>query len=132
VQERTRAQAQAKAERPAKADGGSVQEPLAPASIRGTYRNPLLGRAIVEPSAEDAGVMQLRLPDHGGLQCPLRGASGGAFTCAWKNAIFGESDVYFDTQPRAGARRPPRATGLRFRVRPEFVDPLEYAFERAR
>jgi CubicO group peptidase (beta-lactamase class C family) len=97
-------------------------EPLPAKAIQGTYKNALLGRAIV---GDVQGVLELRLPDHGGLDCPLRPKAGPVYGCKWSNPIFGESDVEFDV-----ARG--RAVGLKFKVRPQFIDPLEYAFRRQR
>lgn len=98
------------------------EAPLAVTAIRGTYANPLLGRAEV---TEDGGVARLHLPDHGGLDCPLQPGDGPVFHCTWANGIFGASDVHFQTKRG-------RATSLRFSVRPEFIDPLEYTFTRKR
>lgn len=133
LQERQRAKASAEpkpgAPSPDAGEPSGTAEPVPSAAVRGTYDSPLLGRAIVEPSAGDDAGLQLRLPDHGGLQCPLKAVSGRTFSCAWENEIFGVSEVHFDAR---GSGSSARATGLRFRVRPEFVDPLEYAFTRAR
>lgn len=89
-------------------------------AYRGTYRNPLLGRAEV---VDDDGALGLRLPDHGGLDCPLSPVQKNVFRCRWSDPIFGHSDVTFDVERK-------RAVGLRFQVRPGFIDPLEYRFER--
>jgi CubicO group peptidase (beta-lactamase class C family) len=131
AQARQRSQAAAQPERSTVPhdNGASAADPLEATALRGTYRSPLLGRAIVQPSAGDSAGIQLRLPDHGGLQCALKSVSGRTFSCAWDNEIFGVSEVHFEVR---GSGRSARATGLRFRVRPEFVDPLEYAFTRAR
>lgn len=125
------AKAKAHAETDTKTDTKTDGEPLAPAAVAGSYRSPLLGRAIVEAAPEDPSALRLTLPDHGGLKCPLRPAHGSIFTCTWDNRIFGESEVTFD-HPAAKAGRRARVTGLRFKVRPEFIDPLEYTFTRAR
>ena len=134
LQDRQRAQKNAKAEHAAEAPAAAA-DPLPAKAIRGTYKSPLLGRAVVEPSPQDAARLQLHLPDHGGLRCTLKEKAASTFSCAWDNPIFGASDVHFDTQARAQPGRRPRrsarASGLRFRVRPEFVDPLEYTFTRA-
>jgi CubicO group peptidase (beta-lactamase class C family) len=100
-------------------------QPFEPQSGRskryvGSYRNPLLGRAVV--TLGNAG-LALQLPDHGGLDCPLTPIAADTFRCVWSNPIFGQSDIAFETGRT-------RATSLRLRVRPDFIDPLEYAFDR--
>jgi CubicO group peptidase (beta-lactamase class C family) len=95
-------------------------DPLPANAVRGNYKNPLLGRATI---TEAKGVLELRLPDHGGLDCPLRPKAGTVYACTWSNPIYGESEVHFDVTRG-------RAVGMRFKVRPEFIDPLEYRFHR--
>jgi hypothetical protein len=67
--------------------------------------------------------LRLRLIDHGGLECPLRRRDGDTWHCRWTNPIFGSSVVHVDV---TGGR----AKTLRFFVRPEFIDPIEYRFGR--
>lgn len=98
-------------------------EPSAPPkAYAGTYRNPLLGRA--EVSLENDG-LHVRLPDHGGLDCPLRHVGADVFDCEWSNPIYGTSRIPFEVKKG-------KATQLKFRVRPSFVDPLEYTFTQGR
>jgi CubicO group peptidase (beta-lactamase class C family) len=101
--------------------GGETAPPsVAAATLAGGYVHPLLGRALV---TEDDGGLKLSLPDHGGLDCPLRHLDGDVYDCEWDNPIFGSSSIQFDVEDGV-----PEA--FRFRVRPEFIDPLEYRFER--
>jgi CubicO group peptidase (beta-lactamase class C family) len=99
-------------------DKASVGDVVPAKAVKGTFKNPLLGRAVV---GDPDGLLELRLPDHGGLDCPLTPRSGETYRCEWSNPIFGASDVTFELKRG-------RAVGLKFKVRPDFVDPLEYTF----
>lgn len=90
------------------------------AKLAGKYTHALMGKAQV--TLKD-GVARLDLVDHGGLACPLAHQDQDQYDCRWDDPIFGESVVSFDVDKR-------RVKGLRFRVRPEFIDPLEYKFEK--
>jgi CubicO group peptidase (beta-lactamase class C family) len=93
---------------------------IRPGAYEGLYAHPLLQRAEVKTRDGD---LELRLLDHGGLDCVLEPRAADAFGCTWSNPIFGRSEVAVDLHEG-------RAVRLRFRIRPEFVDPLEYAFDR--
>ena len=95
--------------------------PVAPTAYVGKYQHPLLGRAEVN---ERDGKLELRLVDHGGLDCTLEPKPENRFGCTWSNPIFGHSEIPFELDKKRAAR-------FRVRVRPEFIDPLEYRFERA-
>ena len=69
------------------------------------------------------GTLHLQLPDHGGLTCDLVVREGDLFDCPWTDATMGISTVTYEM---TGGR----AKALRFKVRPEFIDPLEYRFSR--
>jgi CubicO group peptidase (beta-lactamase class C family) len=99
----------------------STEARVDPRIYSGAYVHPLLRRARVHASDE---ALELRLVDHGGLDCVLEPATDHTFGCTWSNPIFGRSDVVFEIEKN-------RAVRLRFRVRPDFVDPLEYTFTRA-
>jgi CubicO group peptidase (beta-lactamase class C family) len=113
----------------AEAAAAGADEPAGPAApptlpladYAGDYANALLGRAEVR--LRD-GALALSVPEHGDLECALAPRTGQIFRCAWADPIFDVSDVTFELVDGRPAR-------LRFRVRPEFVDPLEYSFERA-
>lgn len=117
-----------KAEREKRRAEREAKEPEAhpkPASLKlpkyaGRFKQPLLGKAIVE-STDDG--LTLALPDHGGLDCTLKHADADVFDCDWSDPMFGTSKVTFEV---AGGR----AKKLRFRVRPSFIDPVEYVFVR--
>jgi CubicO group peptidase (beta-lactamase class C family) len=120
---RAKARASERAAKPeAAAEGPSHERAVEVRVYEGVYANALLGRAAVKPS--ETG-LELRLVDHGGLDCVLEPARDAGFGCRWSNPIFGRSTISFDLEKG-------RAVRLRFRVRPEFVDPLEYAFERTK
>jgi hypothetical protein len=99
---------------------GDTSAPLE--AYAGTYRNALLGRA--ELSLND-GTLRMELPDHGGLDCSLEHVGADEFDCTWSNPIYGTSRVPFRVDKG-------KVRELSFRVRPSFVDPLEYTFERSR
>lgn len=105
-----------------KADAPGEKVPPSSAAGRhaGKYRNPLLGRAVV--TLKD-GKLRLSVPEHGGLDCDLQHESGDAYTCDWDNPIMYTSTVRFDV--KGGSVK-----ALRFRVRPSFIDPVEYVFRR--
>ncbi|MBL4688943.1 MAG: serine hydrolase, partial [Nannocystaceae bacterium] len=88
----------------------------------GRFSNPLLGPVIV---TNLDGKLSLDLAGHGGLMCELSPLRDDVFSCAWKDAVFGVSEVTFDVKRG-------RIKSLRFKVRPSFVDPLEYRFTRGR
>ncbi len=115
-------EAKKKGEEPPAPKAQPIERSIPTKSYAGTYENALLGRAVV---TEAAGELRMTLPDHGGLDCPLEHTDADAFGCTWSNPIFGESQVPFEI-------RKGKAAKLRFRVRPEFIDPLEYVFVRQR
>jgi len=94
--------------------------PVAAKAYTGRFTNDLLGAAAVQ--SEDSG-LRMTLPDHGGLACTLVHTTDDTFDCAWDDPIFGVSTVVFERKGNA-------ASTLRFKVRPAFIDPLEYRFSR--
>ncbi len=96
----------------------------APDLLRGSWQNPMLGRArIVE--AEDHWWFEAY--EHGGLRCRLYAGADprqpASVPCAWEDPNMGVSDMQLEW--KGGKLR-----SLRFKVRPDFYDPLEYRFER--
>lgn len=85
----------------------------------GDYHNPLLGLAEV---AAQGDTLTLDVVGHGNLRCTLKHADADTFDCVWDDPIFEQSRVSFDVEGK-------QVKALRFKVRPEFVDPLEYRFE---
>lgn len=104
----------------AKDAAGSLARPAK--TYTGRFSNPLLGATIV---TNLDGKLSLDLADHGGLMCELSPLRDDVFSCPWEDAVFGVSEVTFE------AKRG-RINSLRFKVRPSFVDPLEYRFSRSR
>ncbi|MBI5486257.1 MAG: serine hydrolase [Deltaproteobacteria bacterium] len=94
--------------------------PLPLGEFAGDYVNPALGPAEIR---ETGGALVLAVPEHGSLDCALVPKEGAVFSCVWSDPIFEESDVTFDVEDG-------RAVRLRFKVRPGFIDPLEYVFVR--
>ena len=95
--------------------------PLDLARYAGTYRNPVLGEAKV--SLKD-GVLNLEVERHSGLRATLSHQDADRFEAAWADPFFRSSPVPF----RVDAADSP--IELRFSVRPDFVDPMEYVFTR--
>jgi CubicO group peptidase (beta-lactamase class C family) len=98
-----------------------TQPSLPTEAYAGTYGNSLLGNAVV---TEENGTLHLRLQHHPGLNGPLRHWHYDTFEADWDDPYFKTSLVTF-TLDATGA-----ATTLRFKVREDFVDPLEYTFTR--
>jgi CubicO group peptidase (beta-lactamase class C family) len=91
------------------------------AGYAGTYTNPMMGTATVGPCGT---FFCISLEHHPGLRGPLEHYRFDTFQVAWNDVYFRESLVTFELGPDG---RPAR---LRFRVRPDFVDPQEYVFEK--
>jgi len=87
----------------------------------GTYRHEALGDATV--SAKD-GVLRLEVERNAGLRAELKPLDGDRFEAGWADPFFRTSVVPF----RIDAAGTP--CELRFSVRPDFVDPMEYMFTR--
>jgi CubicO group peptidase (beta-lactamase class C family) len=98
-----------------------TQPSLPTEAYAGTYGNSLLGNAVV---TEENGTLHLRLQHHPGLNGPLRHWHYDTFEADWDDPYFKTSLVTF-TLDATGA-----AATLRFKVREDFVDPLEYTFTR--
>lgn len=86
----------------------------------GRYVNEILGEAVI---TYDAGRLRLSLPHHPGLWANLGHWQGDEFQARWSERYFRESLVRFDAI--AGSVRE-----FRVKVRPDWVDPLEYRFRR--
>jgi CubicO group peptidase (beta-lactamase class C family) len=93
--------------------------------LGGRWNNPMLGSAVV--TTHD-GETWFEVPDHGGLRCQFFANPSGTddtLPCRWADPNMGISEFRLD---RRGTSRKVRA--MAFRVRPDFYDPLEYAFTR--
>ncbi len=118
----------AKATKPSESKA-TPAEPPKPSALRrpaakyaGQFTHSLLGGAVV---AAEGDALTLDVVDHGGLSCALVPIADDIFSCAWKDPTLGVSEITFGVAGK-GVR------SLRFAVRPEFVDPLEYTFSRSR
>lgn len=109
---------------PARDLSAPVRGPMS--AFTGTFTHPMLGRATVapcQPSAPDA--LCIALDHHAGLRGPLAPWHHDTFEATWSDVYFRTSLVTFDRDETG------RVVRLRFRVRPDFVDPQEYVMERA-
>ena len=105
-----------------RADTSAAAAPALPlAAYTGTYHNDMLGDATVTLAN---GSLHIAIAAHPGLEAPLHHADHDAFDAAWTDRYLGTSTVVFATDSTG------TATTLRFAVRPDFVDPLEYEFRR--
>ena len=107
-------------EAPARTEGTRPSRPLD--AYAGVYRHPMLGAATVTTCREDLCVA---LEHHPGLRGPLTHWHHDTFEAAWADPYFRTSLVPFELD---AAGRPVR---FRLQVRPDFVDPQVYVFERA-
>jgi CubicO group peptidase (beta-lactamase class C family) len=106
---------------------GERQAAPVPAGLERAYTNPLLGAARI---VRADGQLIFEAHEHGGLRCRFAeqatvaaaGAGDLRLACTWDDPNMGVSEFGIETKGR-------RAPTLRFRVRPEFYDPLEYVFE---
>lgn len=87
----------------------------------GTYRNDALGEARVEL---DGGGLRLTVERNRSLQASLKPRDGDLFDAVWIDPFFRTSPLPFRLD------RDGRPVEFRFAVRPDFVDPMEYAFTR--
>lgn len=108
-------------------DEGEPYTQALPKGLSGEYQSPLLGAAKIV--AED-DALWFEAYEHGGLRCRFadKAAAGPEpetlrVPCTWEDPNMGVSVITVD---RSRARR----AKLRFRVRPDFYDPLEYEFSR--
>jgi CubicO group peptidase (beta-lactamase class C family) len=117
------------AEHPAAAEGEAGKQAPAtvplPAKLEGSYTNPMLGAAKIEA---EAGGLWFFAHEHGGLRCrfaeqarPGPSDTSVRVPCTWLDPNMGVSVFTIDVAQ-------PRKPELRFRVRPDFYDPLEYTF----
>jgi CubicO group peptidase (beta-lactamase class C family) len=86
----------------------------------GGYTNEVYGKLTV---SLEAGQLILHLGGHPNLVGPLEHWHADTFSCTWSNPSYEESFVHF------AAGMDGKAETLRFKVA-EFIDPLEYVFNR--
>lgn len=92
------------------------------ADYAGRYVNPTLGELTI---AIDSATRRItvRLPHHPGLRANLAHWEDNVFVARWEDRYFRESRLTFEVMGD-------RAVSVRFTVRPDFIDPLEYTFRR--
>lgn len=121
AQDRKKAETAAEARRKLEANRRVGAHPsLSMEGYLGEYANPIYGKLAV--SLED-GRLVLRLGAHPGLHGPLEHWHADTFHCTWSSPSYEESFVHFSIGMDG------RAESLRFKVA-EFIDPLEYHFQR--
>lgn len=98
---------------------GPPPQPLA--DYAGRYHNPILGEMTIRLTG--AGRLAITLPHHQGLHADLAHWEENIFVARWADRYYRESRLRFDVQSG-------RVQGVRFTVRPEFIDPIEYNFLR--
>ncbi len=93
----------------------------APKNIAGSYKNQILGDA--EIIGENRKLI-LTLERYPGILGRLEHWDYETYICKWNDPMWGESDLIFvpDGQGSVGA--------FRVKVREDFIDPLDYVFER--
>lgn len=68
--------------------------------------------------------LRLKLEEHPGIECNLEHWHYDTFLCDWNDVEFGETLIQFDLDQSASVSR------VSFKVREDFIDPLEYVFTR--
>lgn len=89
----------------------------------GHYRNDLYGNAEI---SLDGGQLRIALAAHPGFHGPLEHWQYDTFRAIWDDRYGGKSPVTFTLDSDGKVR------DFRVSIRPDFVDPLEYVFERER
>jgi CubicO group peptidase (beta-lactamase class C family) len=92
-----------------------------PERYLGTYVNQLYGEAKIFRSGREC---VLHLTAHLGLTGSLLHVKGDTMVCEWRDRYFGKSYPVFSCDSMGMVR------SFSIRVREEFVDPLEYVFEK--
>jgi hypothetical protein len=92
---------------------------LAPEAYTGRYTSAVYGDA--EITLED-GVLTLEPKAHPATSGRLDHWQFDTYLCTWTDPVWDQSPVYFDLDD-AGT-----VSQLRFTVRPDMIDPLEYVF----
>jgi CubicO group peptidase (beta-lactamase class C family) len=94
---------------------------LDPAGYAGVYHHPVLGRATI--SLED-GRLHIRIERNEGLKGELKHWQFDTFRVEWADPYLRASLIPFRLNESG------RADEFRMKVRPDFVDPMEYRFTR--
>ena len=86
----------------------------------GHFRNEHYGDITVV----NHGTLQLQLVEHPGIECNLEHWHYDTFLCDWNDVEFGKTLIQFDIDDSASVSK------VSFKVREDFIDPLEYVFSR--
>jgi hypothetical protein len=100
---------------------GGTQPSLQPSGYAGVYRHPALGRATV---TNKDGKLFIQVERYPGLGGEMKHWQFDTFRVEWADPYFRTSLVPFRLDENG------RAEELRFKVRPDFVDPMEYRLTR--
>ncbi len=100
---------------------GATRPSLEPATYAGVYHHPVLGKATI--SAKD-GKLILQVERNPGLAGELKHRNSDTFRVEWADPYFRTSLLPFRLDEHG------RAVEFRMKVRPDFVDPMEYVFTR--
>lgn len=94
----------------------------------GTYCHPMLGTATIAacPATGDESGLCVSFDEHPGMRGPLAHWHNDVFEARWADPYFRTSLLPFDLD------RDGRVLRFRVQVRPDFVDPKDYAMERVR
>jgi CubicO group peptidase (beta-lactamase class C family) len=101
--------------------GGGSRPSLEPSGYAGTYHHPVLGKATV---ALKDGRLLIEIERNEGLKGELTHWKYDTFRVEWADLYFRASLIPFRLDERG------RAVEFRMKVRPDFVDPMEYRFTR--
>ena len=119
--QRTQKAEQAKKEQSFEKARVSGTKPTLPVDrYAGNFRNEHYG----EISVVNNGNLELNLVEHPGIECNLEHWHYDTFLCDWNDVEFGKTLIQFDID-HSGA-----ASKVSFKVREDFIDPLEYVFTR--
>ncbi len=94
---------------------------LEPSSYAGVYRHPAMGRATILLTD---GKLSIQVEHNPGLAGDLKHWQYDAFRVEWADPYYRASLIPFRLDERG------RAEEFRMKVRPDFVDPMEYRFTR--
>ncbi len=105
----------------AKADANSEKSSVNLSNYVGFYRHPALGRANI--TAKD-GKLLLEIERNPGLRGELKHRRFQTFAIDWTDSYFRSGTIPFRLDQSG------KADEFRMKVRPDFVDPMEYRFTR--
>ena len=86
----------------------------------GTYENELYGKARVTIKNDQ---LHIALSAHPNMCKSIEHYEGDTYLVHWNDKIWNQSKLHFDIESQV-------ISSLRFQIRPEWIDPLEYVFEK--